>query len=73
MGPERAVEVVEAVRSDRMTSRDAAKTSNIFVGLQQERIGGSANKADGVSPGPVLRRFLMQNQSLGSVTQSASS
>ena len=37
MGPERAAEAVEAVRSDRMTSRAAAKTSGIFVGSLQKR------------------------------------
>ena len=72
MGPERAVEVVEAVRSDRMTSRDAAKTSNIFVGLQQKRVSGSTSKADGVGPGTVLRRFMTKIERVGNVTQPAS-
>ena len=50
MGPERAAEAVEVVRSDRMTSRAAAKTSDIFVGSLQKRVSGSASKADGVGP-----------------------
>ena len=65
MGPERAVEAVGAVRSDRMTSCAAAKTSDIFVGSLQKRVSGSASKADGVGPGAVLRRFLMKNERLG--------
>ena len=72
MGPERAVEAVEAVRSDRMTSRAAPKTSDIFVGSQQKRVSGSASKAGGVGPGTVLCRFLMKNKRLRSVTQRAS-
>ena len=72
MGPERAAEAVEAVRSDRMTSRTTVKTSGIFVGSLQERVSGSASKADGVGPGTVLRRFLMKNERSGSVTQHAS-
>ena len=56
----------------RMTSRAAAKTSDIFVGVLQKRISGSASKADGVGPGTVVRRFLMNNERLGSVTQRAS-
>ena len=72
MGPERAAEAVEAIRSDRMPSRAAAKTSDIFVGSLQKRVSGSVSKADGVGPGTVLRRFLMKNEILGSVTQRAS-
>ena len=72
MGPERAAEAVGAVRRDRMTSRAAAKMSNIFVDSLQKRVSGSASKADGVGPGTVQRRFLMENERLGSVTKSAS-
>ena len=55
MGPERAAEAVQAVRSDRMTSHAAAKTSNIFVGSLQKLVSGSASKVDGVGPGTILR------------------
>ena len=72
MGPERAAEALEAVRSDRMTSHAAAKTSDIFVGSPQKHVNGSASKADGVGPGTVLRRFLMTNERSGSVIQRAS-
>ena len=72
MGPERAAGAVGAVRSDRMTSRAAAKTSDIFVGSLQKRVRGGASKADGVGPGTILRRFLMTNERSGSVTQRAS-
>ena len=72
MDPERAAEVVEAVRSDRMTSRVAVKTSDIFVGSLQKRVSGSASKAGGVDPGTVLRPLLIENERLGSVTQRAS-
>ena len=73
LGPERAAEAVESVRSDRMTSRvAAAKTSDVFVGSLLTRVHGSASKADGLGPGIVLRRFLMKNKRLGSVTQCAS-
>ena len=69
VGPERAAEAVEAVRSDRITSPAAAKTSDIFVGSLQKRISGSASKAaNGVSLGTVLRRYMMRNERLGSVT-----
>ena len=68
VGPGRAAEAVEAVRSDRMISHAAAKTSDIFVGSLQKHFSGSANKADGVGPGTVLRRFLMTNERSGSVT-----
>ena len=51
MGPERAAEAVDAVRSDLMTSHAAVKTSNIFVGSQQKRICGGASTADRVGPG----------------------
>ena len=68
MGPERAAEAAEAVRSDLMTSRAAAKTSDKLVVSLQKRVSGSASKADGVGPGTVLRRFLMKNERLGSVT-----
>ena len=71
MGPERVAEAVEAVRSDRMTLRAAAKTSNIFVGSLQKFVSGSASKADGVGPGTVPRRFTMKHERLGSVTQRA--
>ena len=54
MGPERAAEAVEAVCSDRMTSRAAAKTSDIFVGSLQKRISGSASIADSVRPGTTV-------------------
>ena len=73
MGPGHAAEAVEAVRSDRMISRAAAKTSKIFVGsLQMHVVSSSASEADGVGPGTVLRRFLMTNERLWSVTQRAS-
>ena len=72
VGPERAAEAVKAVRSDRMTSRAAAKTSDVFVGSLQKRISVSARKADGVGPGTVLRPFLMVKERLGSFTQRAS-
>ena len=72
MGPERAAEAVEAVRSDRMTSRAAIKTSGIFVGLLHKRVSGSASKAGCVGPSTVQRRFLMKNERSGSVTQRAS-
>ena len=72
MPPEGASEAVESVRSDRITSRAAAKTSNIFVGSLQKLVSGSASKADGVGPGTVLRRFLIKDERLGSVTQRAS-
>ena len=68
MGPERAAEVVEAVRSDRVTSRATAKTPDIFVGSLQKRVSGSASKAEGVSSGTVLRRNKMKNERLGSIT-----
>ena len=45
MGPERVAEALEAVRSDRMTSHAAAKTSDIFVGSPQKHVNGSASKA----------------------------
>ena len=64
MGPERAAEASEAIRSDCMTSRAAAKTSDIFVGSLQKRVSGSASKANGVGQGSVLRRFLMKNERL---------
>ena len=49
VGPERAAQAVEAIRSDRMTSRAAAKTFDIFVGsLQKGVVSGGASKADGV-------------------------
>ena len=54
MGRERAAEAVEAVRSDRMTSRAAAKMSDTFVTSLQKRVSGSASKADGVGSGTVL-------------------
>ena len=60
VGPERAAEAVEAVRSDRMTPRAAAKTSNICIGSLQKRDSGTASKADGVGPGTVLPRFLIK-------------
>ena len=60
MGPECAADAVEAVRSDRMTSRAAAKTSDIFVGSLHKRISSSASKSDRVGPVTVLRRFLMK-------------
>ena len=72
MGPERAAEAMEAVRSDRMTSSAAPKTSETFVGSLQERVSGSPSKADGFGTGTVLRRFMMKNEILGSVTQRAS-
>ena len=72
MGPERAAEAVEAVRSDRMTSHAAAKTSDIFVGSLHKHVNGSASKADEVGPGTVLRRFLIINERSGSVIQRAS-
>ena len=65
MSPERAAEAVEVVRGDRMTSRAAAKTSDIFVGSLQKRVSGSARKADAVGQGTVLRRFMMKNERLG--------
>ena len=58
MGPERAAEAVEAVRIARVTSRAAAKTSDIFVGSLQKRVSGSASKADGVGPGTVFFFFV---------------
>ena len=54
MGPERAAQAVEAVRSDRMTSRAAATTSAIFLGSLQKLVSGSASMADRVGPGTVL-------------------
>ena len=72
MGPKRAAEAVEAARNDRMTSRAAKKTFSIFIGLLQKRVSGSASKADGVGPGTVLRRFMMNNERLGRFTQRAS-
>ena len=71
MGPERVAEALEAVRSHRMTSHAAAKTSDIFVGSPQN-VNGSASKADGVGPGTVLRRFLTINERSGSVIQRSS-
>ena len=71
VGQERAAEAVEAVRSTCMTCRAAAKTSGIFVGSPQKRVSGSASKADGVCPGTVLRRFVIKNERLGSITQPA--
>ena len=68
MGPEPAVEAVEAVRSDCMTSRAAAKTSE-FVDSLQKLVSGSAGKADRIGPGTALRRFIMENERLGRVTQ----
>ena len=50
-------EAVEAVRSDGMTSRAAAKTSSIFVCLQQKRVTGNASKADGVGQAPYCVDF----------------
>ena len=50
MGPERAAEALEVVRRDSMTSRAAAKTSDIFIGSLQRRASGSASKADRVEP-----------------------
>ena len=72
MGPERVAEALEAVRSHRMTSHAAAKTSDIFVGSPQKHVNGSASKADGVGPGTVLRRFLTKNERLRRVAQRAS-
>ena len=46
-GPERAAEAVDAVRSDRMTSRAAAKTSDAFVVSLKKRVSCSASKAGG--------------------------
>ena len=63
---------MEAVRSDRMTFRAAAKTSGIFVGSLKKHVSGSASKADGVGPGTVLRRFVIKNERLGNVTHRAS-
>ena len=54
MGPEYAAEAVEAVHSNRMTSRVAAKTPDIFFGWLQERVRGSASVADRVDPGTVV-------------------
>ena len=55
VGPERAAEAVEELRSDRMTSRaTTAKTSGMFVGSLQKRISGSASIADRVGPVTVL-------------------
>ena len=53
--PKRASEAVETVRGDRMTSRTAAKTPDIFVGSLQKRVSDGASKADGVGPGTVVR------------------
>ena len=72
MGPERAAEALEAVRSDRMTSHAAVKTSDIFVGWLHKHVNGSVSEADGVGPGTVLRRFLMTNERSGSVIQRTS-
>ena len=72
MGPERAAETVKVVRSDRIISRAAAKTSDIFVGSLQECVSGSKSKADGVGPETDLRRFMVKNERLGSLTQRAS-
>ena len=72
MGSGRAAGAVEAVRSDYMTSRATANTSDIFVGSLQKRVRGSTSKADGVGPSTILRRFLMTNERPGSVTQRAS-
>ena len=47
--PERSAKTVEAVRSGCMTSRAAAKTSDIFVGSLQERISGNASKLTGLA------------------------
>ena len=69
----RAAEAVEAVRSDDMVSRAAAKTSDLFVGSLRKRASGSASTDDGVGPGTVLlSRFLMKNERSRSVTQHAS-
>ena len=72
VGPERAAEAVEAVRSDRVTSHATAKTPDIFVGSLQKHVSGSASKPDRVGPGTVLRRYLMTTERLGSFTQRAS-
>ena len=72
VGPERAAEAVEAIRSHRISSRAAAKTFDIFVGALQKRVSGSASRVDGVSPCTVLRRFLVENGRSGNVTQRAS-
>ena len=72
VGQGSAAEAVEAVPSDSMTSRAAAKTSDKFVGSLQKRVSGSASKADAVGSGTVLRRLPMKNERLGSVTQRAS-
>ena len=53
-GPERAVKVVKAMRSDRMTCRAVAKTSGIFVGPLQKCVNGIVNIANRVGPGTVL-------------------
>ena len=54
MGRERVADAVEAVHSDRMTSRAAAKTCDIFVGLLQKRVSDSVSMADRVDgSGPV--------------------
>ena len=64
VGPERAAEAVEGVRSDRMTSRaTTAKTSGIFVGSPQKRIRGSASIADSDGPGTTVHcRVLIKNE-----------
>ena len=55
MGPESAAETLEAIRSDRMISRAAAKKSDVFVGSLQKRAGGSASiVADRVGPGTTV-------------------
>ena len=51
MGPERALETVEAVCSDFITSRAAAKTSDTFVGSLQKRVSGSTSIADRIGAG----------------------
>ena len=72
VGPERATEAAEAVRSDRTTSRAAAKTSDMFVDSLQKRVIGSASKANRVGLGNVLRRIMMKDERLWNVAQRAS-
>ncbi|CAN0026703.1 unnamed protein product, partial [Sphacelaria rigidula] len=57
VGPERATEAVEVVRSGRMTFHATAKTFESFVGSLQKRVSGGVGIGGRVGPGTVLSRW----------------
>ena len=50
VGPENVAEAVGAARSDRMTSRAAAKAPDIFVGSLQKHVSGSGSASTAERP-----------------------